>query len=101
MELSDIGPIMFASEVNAKNCSETPQKMTFSSGSDVNNMWAPRGILGIFGESLFIFRELGSTSNYFRGAGEKIFDFCTNIHIGIDVGKNYGDSFGLLLIYYP
>ena len=27
-------------------------------------------VLGIWGEGLFIFRELGSTANYFRGAGE-------------------------------
>ena len=30
----------------------------------------PPGVLGIWGEWLFIFRELGSTGNYFRGAGE-------------------------------
>ena len=32
---------------------------------------APPGVLGILGEGLFIFRELGSTANYFRGAGEQ------------------------------
>ena len=32
---------------------------------------APPGVLGIWGEGLFIFRELGSTANYFRGAGEQ------------------------------
>ena len=31
----------------------------------------PPGVLGIWGEWLFIFRDLGSTSNYFRGAGEQ------------------------------
>ena len=31
----------------------------------------PSGVLGIWGEGLFIFRELGSTANYFRGAGEQ------------------------------
>ena len=31
----------------------------------------PPGVLGIWGEGLFIFRELGSTANYFRGAGEQ------------------------------
>ena len=31
---------------------------------------APPGVLGIWGEWLFIFRELGSTGNYFRGARE-------------------------------
>ena len=30
----------------------------------------PRGF-GIWGEGLFIFRELGSTGNYFKGAGEQ------------------------------
>ena len=33
-------------------------------------MGAP-GVLGSLGEGLFIFRELGSTANYFRGAGEQ------------------------------
>ena len=31
----------------------------------------PPGVLGILGEWLFIFRELGSTGNYFRGAREQ------------------------------
>ena len=35
------------------------------------NKWGPPGVLGIWGEGLFIFRELGSTANYFRGAGEQ------------------------------
>ena len=29
------------------------------------------GVLVIWGEWLFIFRDLGSTGNYFRGAGEQ------------------------------
>ena len=33
------------------------------------HLW-PLGVLGIWGEGLFIFRELWSTANYFRGAGE-------------------------------
>ena len=36
---------------------------------------APPGVLGIWGEGLFIFRELGSTANYFRGAGEQAHTF--------------------------
>ena len=36
---------------------------------------APPGVLGIWGEGLFIFRELGSTANYFRGAGEEAHTF--------------------------
>ena len=35
------------------------------------NSGGPPGVLGIWGEGLFIFRELGSTANYFRGAGEQ------------------------------
>ena len=35
----------------------------------------PPGVLGIWGEGLFIFRELGSTANYFRGAGEHAHTF--------------------------
>ena len=31
----------------------------------------PPGVLGIWGEWLFIFRELGSTGNYFRGPREQ------------------------------
>ena len=31
----------------------------------------PPGVLGIWGEGLFLFSELGSTANYFRGAGEQ------------------------------
>ena len=33
------------------------------------------GVLGILGERLFIFRDLRSTGNYFRGAGEKASSF--------------------------
>ena len=33
------------------------------------------GVLGIWGEGLFIFRELGSRANYFRGAGEQAHTF--------------------------
>ena len=37
--------------------------------------WAPPGVLGIWGEGLFIFRELGSTAIYFRGAWEQAHTF--------------------------
>ena len=38
--------------------------------------WAPPpGVLGIWGEWLFIFRDLGSTGNYFRGSGEQAHSF--------------------------
>ena len=35
----------------------------------------PPGVLGIWGEWLFIFMDLGSTGNYFRGAGEQTHSF--------------------------
>ena len=35
----------------------------------------PPGVLGIWGEWLLIFRELGSTGNYFRGASEQAHNF--------------------------
>ena len=40
-----------------------------------DHRWGPPGVLGIWGEGLFIFRELGSTANYFRGAGEQAYTF--------------------------
>ena len=39
------------------------------------NFLGPPGVLGIWGEWLFIFRDLGSTGNYFRGAGEQAHSF--------------------------
>ena len=36
--------------------------------------WPP-GVLGILGEWPFIFRELGSTGNYLRGAREQAHNF--------------------------
>ena len=35
----------------------------------------PPGVLGILGEWLFIFRDLGSIGNYFREAGEQAQSF--------------------------
>ena len=35
----------------------------------------PQGVLGIWGEWLFIFRKLWSTGNYFRGAREQAHNF--------------------------
>ena len=35
----------------------------------------PPGVWGIWGEWLFIFRDLGSTGNYFRGSGEQAHSF--------------------------
>ena len=38
------------------------------------SLWPP-GVLGILGEWPFIFRELGSTCNYSRGAREQAHNF--------------------------
>ena len=38
-------------------------------------VWWPPGVLGIWGEWLFIFRELGSTGNYFRRGREQADNF--------------------------
>ena len=35
----------------------------------------PPGVFGILGEGIFIFMELKSTANYFRGAGEQAHTF--------------------------
>ena len=35
----------------------------------------PPGVFGIWGKWLIIFRDLGSTDNYFRGAGEQAHSF--------------------------
>ena len=39
------------------------------------NIMGPPGVLGIWGEWLFIFRDLGSPGNYFRGSGEQAHSF--------------------------
>ena len=41
----------------------------------VNEIIGTPGVLGIWGEWLFIFRELGSTGNYFSGAREQAHNF--------------------------
>ena len=41
----------------------------------VQLLLGPPGVLGIWGEWLFIFRELGSTRNYSRGAREQAHNF--------------------------
>ena len=40
-----------------------------------NYKWGPQGVLGIWVEWLFIFSDLGSIGNYFRGAGEHAHSF--------------------------
>ena len=41
---------------------------------DIDSHMGPPGVLGIWGEWLFIFRELGSTGNYFRGARDQAYN---------------------------
>ena len=41
----------------------------------LNQRTGPPGFFGIWGEWLFLFKELGSTGNYFRGSGEKAYSF--------------------------
>ena len=41
----------------------------------IGDMMGSPGVLGIWGEWLFIFRELGSTGNYFQGFGEQAHSF--------------------------
>ena len=38
------------------------------------HIYRPKGFWGL-GERIFIFRELGSTGNYFKGAGEHAHGF--------------------------
>ena len=40
-----------------------------------NQLLGPPGVLVIWGEWLFIFRDLRSNGNYFRGAGEQAHSF--------------------------
>ena len=51
----------------------------------------PPWVLGIWGEWLFIFRELGSTGNYFQGFGEQAHSFGD---LGIPAKKNERTSDG-------
>ena len=44
--------------------------MLFISFDKFKHINGPPGVWGIWGEWIFIFRELGSTCNYFRGARE-------------------------------
>ena len=43
--------------------------------SNLVNLRGPPGVLGIWGEWLFIFRELGSTGTFFRGGREQAHNF--------------------------
>ena len=46
-----------------------------ASGKSFFRQVRPPGVLGIWGEWIFIFRELGSTGHYFRGAREQAHNF--------------------------
>ena len=56
-----------------KESNQTKQKHCWKSHAPLKV--GPPGILGIWGEWLFIFRELGSISNYFQGFGEQAHSF--------------------------
>ena len=51
-----------------------PNVMLLSKSEILLQLWAP-GVLEIWGEWLFIFRELGCTGNYFQGFGEQAHSF--------------------------
>ena len=52
-------------------CSSVRSPVNHPSALTHTRLWGPSGVLGICGEWLFIFRELGSTGNYFRGSREQ------------------------------
>ena len=58
-----------------------PNKTRYFEASKKNNpllnnpLLGPPGVLGIWGEWLISFRELGSTGNYFRGAREQAHNY--------------------------
>ena len=62
----------------------------------LSNLGAP-GVLGILGGGLFIFRKLGSTANYFRGAGEQAHIFGNLGSTAKRVKKNIRLPFYLIL----
>ena len=49
--------------------------ITFQGYEIFRKLLGPPGVLGIWGEWLFIFRYLGITGNYFRRAGEQAHSF--------------------------
>ena len=48
---------------------------SFRQSNRMIDLYIQSGVWGIWGEWLFIFRELGSTGNYFRGAREQAHNF--------------------------
>ena len=59
----------------SSQCRVYNSAMTLNKSGPSAYSWGPPGVLGIWGEWLFIFRDLGSTGNYFRGAGEQTHSF--------------------------
>ena len=43
-----------------------------ASDLDSTVFWGPHGVLGIWGEWLFLFRQMGSTGYHFRNLGSKL-----------------------------
>ena len=54
---------------------ESMEHLRFHSFSKIRIRYGPSGVFGIWGEWLFIFRELGSTGNYFQAFGEQVHSF--------------------------
>ena len=66
--------------ISSKRISRIYKSVGYTSSINVMQQSAcliigPPGALGIWGECLFIFRELGSTGIYFRGAREQAHNF--------------------------
>ena len=57
------------------SCSKKIYPQLSTDPTQEDYLWAPPGVLGIWGEWLFIFRDLGSTGNYFRVPGEQAHSF--------------------------
>ena len=58
--------------IHVLNLTTRPELKTYYLSHLSHVTGGPPGVLGILGEWLFIFRDLGSTGNYFRGAGEQV-----------------------------
>ena len=56
--------------LDKQHASQSEQNRTEHNFILILHLGAP-GVLGIWGEGLFIFWKLGGTCNYFRGAGEQ------------------------------
>ena len=69
-------PLTFCQELFDRIVDELKERSDVKADDMIRvTVGAPPGVLGIWGEGLFIFRELGSTANYFRGAREQAHTF--------------------------